>query len=210
MRVRKEWVHRVWKKSFVTLLSLNILVFVMAVLFWGSLPKKQQVQQQVQQGSASHQTATVQLAVGDAALNTFMEYALSGQKDLNPVLSYMRLTFSNQWQLQVGLNIASRVLPLEFVLIPQVQPTGNLALNVVSANMDGISAPVDVVFFIFEHLSLPTWIRINAPSHIIDLNFTNRPQQPYGIHIVSYNPTTHLLTLRISMVPKSLLQTHTP
>ncbi len=182
----------------------------MMTLFWGSLPQKQQVQHQVQQATASHSLATVQLAVGDAALNTFMEYALSGQKDLNHVVSYVRLTFADQWQVKVGFNVASRILPFEFVIDPQVQQGGNLSLHVISASMGQIGAPLGVVFFVFDHLSFPAWIRVNGQSHSLELNFSERPQQPYGIHIISYQPTTRLLTLRISMVPKSVLESHKP
>ncbi len=194
-----------WKKAFVTLLSLNLLVLVGFTLWWGSLPKADTVQQKVDKLSSQDKAATVQLAVGEDAINTYLEYAIAEQKDVQGVLSYVRVHFDTDWQLQVGIKLANRVVDWDMVMSPQVQ-NGNLSLQFRSATMGQLPVPPSALFFIFKHLPWPNWITVDPDNYIIHLNFTERPQNPYGIEILDYSSSTKLVTLRVTIVPRSLLK----
>ncbi|GMA50222.1 hypothetical protein GCM10025857_15790 [Alicyclobacillus contaminans] len=193
-----------WKKAFVALLSFNLLIVVGLTLWWGSLPKTAIVQRQVNRVASQNHTATVQLAVGEDAVNSYLEYAVSEQKDVQRVLSYARVHFADNWDVQVGIKLADRVIPCDI----QMEPTannGNLALHVTQANMGEIPVPVSALFFVFNRLPWPNWISVDSNQHILNLLFSNRPQEPYGVQVMNYSSTTKLVTLRVSIVPKSLL-----
>lgn len=193
-----------WKKAFVALLSLNLLVLVSLTLWWGSLPKASRVQSQVQSASDAGKTATVQLAVGEDAINAYLEYALSDQQDLQKVLSYARVKFVENWEIQFGIKLSGRVVPSDVVFAPTIQG-GNLILSVKSATVGELPIPTSGLFFIFKKLPWPSWITVDATQDTLHLNFTDRPQHPYGIQVLGYSPDTKLLTLRVTIVPKSLL-----
>jgi uncharacterized protein YpmS len=193
-----------WKKAFVALLSLNLLVLVGFTMWWGMLPKADTVQQKVDKLASQDKTATIQLAIGEDAINTYLEYAISEQKDIQGVLSYVRVHFDADWQLQVGIKLSNRVVPCDIVMAPRVQ-NGNLYLQVKSASMGEIPVPPSALFFVFKHLPWPNWITVDPDTYTINLLFTQRPQQPYGIEILDYSTSTKLVTLRVSIVPKSLL-----
>jgi uncharacterized protein YpmS len=193
-----------WKKAFVALLSLNLLVLVGFTMWWSMLPKANTVQQKVDKLASQDKTASVQLAIGEDAINTYLEYAISEQKDIQGVLSYVRVHFDADWQLQVGIKLYDRVVPFDIVMSPKVQD-GNLYLQVKSASMGQLPVPPSALFFVFKHLPWPNWITVDSDNYTINLLFTERPQQPYGIEILDYSTSTKLVTLRVSIVPKSLL-----
>jgi uncharacterized protein YpmS len=193
-----------WKKAFVALLSLNLLILVGFTLWWGSLPKAAGVEEKVNQLAGQTKPATVQLAVGEDAVNSYLEYAVSEQKDVQRVLAYARVHFDTNWEVQVGLKLADRVVPCDIIMAPKTSG-GNLTLQVLQANMGDLPVPTSALFFVFQHLPWPSWITVDSEQNELNLLFTNRPQQPYGIQIVGYSTATKLVTLRITIVPKSLL-----
>jgi uncharacterized protein YpmS len=194
----------VWKKAFVALLSVNLLVIVSLTLWWGSLPKASKVQTQVENASDPGKSANLQLAVGEDAINAYLEYAVGEQQDLKNVLSYATVKFDSTWEIQFGIKLSDRVVPSDIVVQPLIE-NGNLSLKFKSATMGALPVPTSGLFFILKHLPWPNWITVDATQEVLHLNFTDRPQHPYGIQILDYSTDTKLLTLRISILPKTLL-----
>ena len=195
-----------WKRAFIVLLSFNLLLVVGFTAWWGTLPRAGSTGLPVTPGAAgSTQLATVKVAIGDQAINSYLQYALSEQQDVKKVLSYAKVGFGNQWDVQLGIKLTDRVVPFNLNFQPQIQG-GNLWLQVQSASMGQIPIPVAALIFVFRHLPWPTWIAVNANTSTLELNFTQRPQNPYGVAVESYSSTEKLLTLNISIQPKTLMK----
>lgn len=197
-----------WRKAFLVLLSLNLCVVVAGTLWWQTLPKAAQVQTPSQAVATNTKPATIQLSVGQDAINSYLEYALSEEQDVQKVLSYASIQFGKQWDVQAGLKLKGRVVPCDIVITPEVD-NGNLILHVERATMGEIPAPLGALFFVMQHLPWPNWIAVDGVQHDLHINFTERPQQPYGIRILGYSPTKKTITLQISILPKSIFQAQT-
>lgn len=193
-----------WKRAFVILVSINLLVFAVGVAWLTSFPRASESPQPPAPIAVSPGSANVQLSIGQDAINTYLQYALSEQLDVQRVLSYAEVDFSNVWDCDLGIKLADRVVPFQLEFTPIIQ-NGNLDLQVTSASMGDLPIPVSLLFLVLRHLAWPNWIQLDPNGHLIDLNFTDRPQRPYGIHIDSYSPQTELLTLTVTIVPKAIL-----
>lgn len=190
-----------WKKAFVTLLTLNLLFIVGAAIWFVSLPSagSQSIPPSI---AAGEKPATVQLSVGDQAINTYLEYALSEQADLKGVLAYATVHFDNQWDIQLGAKLEQHVVPFDATFTPTIVG-GNLQLHMDSAQFGGLPIPTSALFLVLQHLPWPNWIHTDGLHQTIDINLTERPQHPYGIKVLRYSPQTKLLTLLVSIIPKS-------
>ncbi|MCL6445398.1 MAG: DUF2140 family protein [Alicyclobacillus sp.] len=192
-----------WKKAFVTLLSLNLMLLVGITLWFGSLPRPSAPPRQ-DVPSDSGKAANVQLAIGPSAINTYLEYALADEPDVSRVLSFARVHFGQHWDVQVGLKLYGKVVPCDVEFAPSIQ-AGNLQLHVLSATVGQIPMPTSLLMLIFRHVPWPNWIAVDVKQQNLNLNFTERAQHPYGIHVVGYSSTTKRLTLNVSILPKALL-----
>ena len=193
-----------WKRAFIVLLSLNILVFVLGILWLNSFPRASTTPPTAVAGTQD-KTANVQIAIGQDAINTYLEYALSEQTDVKQFLSYARVQFGSNWDANVGIILADRVVPFTMEFTPTVV-SGNLDLQVKSASIGDIPVPVSLLFLVLKRAPWPYWITPDAESSTIDVNFTQRTPHPYGIQILNYSPQTDLLTLNVSIVPKTVLK----
>jgi uncharacterized protein YpmS len=190
-----------WKRAFVALLSLDLLVVAALAALFASFPSIKS--SPAPPTAVAGQAATVQIAIGDQAINTYLDYALSEQKDVSRVLEYARVQFNADWHLDLGVKMSNRVVPLSFVLTPDVRQ-GDLLLHVNSATMGEIPVPTGLLFLLLKHLPWPAWIDVDANQATLVLAFSRRPANPYGIHADGYSAATRLLTLSVSIVPKSL------
>lgn len=193
----------VWRKLFVVLLSLNLMLFVLVALWFGSLPKADSV---VRTPTIPTTDANVELTIGQQAVNSYLTYALEEQKDVNKVLRYITVGFTNNWNFRLGVNVADRVIPCDVVLTPTVHD-GNLWLPVVSASIGGITVPKSLLFYLFSHAPWPSWIVVDSQAEQIDVNLTERPQSkksPYHIRAIGYSAVTRSLTFLVSISPKQL------
>lgn len=190
-----------WKKAFIALLTLNLLIVAGGAIWFVSLPSasSQKVPANI---AAGEKPATVQLSIGDQAVNTYLEYALSEESDLKGVLSYATVHFNQQWNVQLGAKLADHVVPFDATFTPHIVG-GNLQLHMDSASLGDIPVPTSALFLAFQHLPWPNWIHTDGNNQTLDINFTERPQHPYGIKVLGYSQQTKLLTLLISIVPKS-------
>ncbi|MBX5435728.1 MAG: DUF2140 family protein [Alicyclobacillaceae bacterium] len=191
-----------WKKAFLTLLSLNLLVVVLVALWIGLLPKESPPLP-AGTSSSSGKSATVQLSVGPDAINTYLDYAVSQQADLKRVLSYAHVRFNRSWDVQVGVKMADKIVPCDVVFQPDIHQ-GNLSLGVESATIGDIPVPTGLLMIVFRHVPWPQWIVVDAEHGQLDLKFTERPQHPYGVRVLGYSPITRQLTMAVSIQPKSL------
>jgi uncharacterized protein YpmS len=191
-----------WKRAFVVLLAIDLLIVVAITVWWGSLPRANQVSAPTP--AASGQPAKVQLSIGQDAVNAYLDYALSDQPDLRNTLSYARVQFNDTWRVQLGAKLADRVVPFDVVFTPIIRD-GNLYLRMESADLGEVFVPPAALMAILKHLPWPAWIAVDGEQRMLDLNFTKRPQNPYGIRVLGYSPQTRRLTLQVTIVPKSLL-----
>lgn len=190
-----------WKKAFATLLSLNLLIIAGVAIWFVSLPKAgtTTIPPKV---AAGEKQATVQLSIGDEAINTYLEYALAEQADLKGVLSYATVHFDKQWNIRIGAELEGHVVPFDATFTPTIIG-GNLQLHMESAQFGGLPIPTSALFLVFQHLPWPNWIHTDGTNQTLDINLTERPQHPYGIKILKYSDQTKLLTLLVSIEPKS-------
>lgn len=198
-----------WKRGFIVLLSLNILVFASGLIAFNRLPSANskpanQMANAVAPGTTPTQAASVQLSIGQDAINTYLDYALSQQSDVHKVMSYARIQFSDDWTCDIGVKLLNKIVPFHIVFHPVVID-GNLDLQVKSASMGEVPVPTALLFLLLKHLPWPNWIGQNPAHHTIELNFTQRPQKPYGVRILSYSPKSQLLSLQVSILPKDLM-----
>ncbi|WP_026962161.1 DUF2140 family protein [Alicyclobacillus herbarius] len=193
-----------WKRAFIILLTVDLLVVVAITVWWGTLPKANSGPV-APAPARSGKAATVQLSIGQDAVNAYLDYALSEQSDLKNTLSYARVEFDDTWEVQIGAKLADRVVPFDVEFNPVIR-NGNLELQMESADLGQVPVPPAALIMILRHLPWPDWIAVNPDQRAIDLNFTDRPQHPYGIRILGYSRQTRLLTLQVTIVPKTLLQ----
>ncbi|SFU91749.1 DUF2140 family protein [Alicyclobacillus macrosporangiidus] len=194
-----------WKRAFIALLSVNLAVLALLGLWWGSLPKAGSVPAPVP--AAGEKAATFQLALDQDAINTYLEYAVSEQPDLKAVLAYARVQFDDRWRVQLGFKLQDRVVPADVVFTPSISG-GDVTLHMESATvgaLPSIPVPESALFFVFKHLPWPNWIGVDAEHADLQLHLSQRPQRPYGVQVIGYDPAQKLLTLRVSILPKSLL-----
>ncbi|MCL6517127.1 DUF2140 family protein [Alicyclobacillus sp.] len=191
-----------WKKAFIALLSLNVGVLALAGLWWASLPRAGTVTTPAPQ-AAGETPATFQLTLGQDAINTYLEYAVSEQPDLAAVLSYARVQFDDHWRVQLGFKMQDRVVPADVVFTPAVAG-GDVTLHMESAAIGSIPVPESALFFVFRHLPWPSWIGVDAENANLLIELTKRPQHPYGVKVTGYDPAAKQLTLEITLLPKSL------
>ncbi|MCL6593402.1 MAG: YpmS family protein [Alicyclobacillus sp.] len=193
----------VWKKAFLLLVTLNLAVIAGIGLWFDSLPRRTQ-QAPVIPAAPASQTAAVNLTVDQDAVNTYLTYALSEQPDLAKVLAYARVQMDTRWQVDLGLQLSDRVVPADVVFTPEVV-NGNLRLHMESADIGALPVPVDGLFLALKHLPWPTWIVVDSSHSDLVLNVTQRPANPYGVRVLSYDPGQRALTLRVTIQPKAML-----
>ncbi|GGJ05625.1 hypothetical protein GCM10010885_13460 [Alicyclobacillus cellulosilyticus] len=189
-----------WKRAFLGLLSINLLI-VAAIGLWLDLLPPQSAPPPGRPVPAG--AAAVQVAVGDDAINAYLEYALAQQPDMRKVLSYARVHFASNWDVSLGVKLADRVVPFDLTFSPRIAG-GDLVLQVQGAEMGHVPIPTSLLMVIFRHLPWPDWIRVDDPGSQLVLRFSARPQRPYGVRMVSYSAADKRLTANIYILPKSI------
>ena len=190
-----------WKKLFVILLSLNLLAFVSVALWFELLPTPKQVSRTPSPLPAN--AANIELVVGQEAVNTYLSYALTEQKDVQKILSYASVTFQNQWNIRFGLKVADKVVPCDIELTPVIHQ-GNLWFPIDGATLGGFAVPKSLLFMLFEHVTWPSWIVIDPFAEEIRVNLTSRPSGQYRIRAMGYSNETRRITFEVSMMPAPL------
>ena len=191
-----------WKRAFIVLLSVNLVLLVFGVVWLNSFPRNTPIPKS--QVSLPGKSANIQLAIGQDAINTYLEYALSEQPDIKQIFSYARVGFDTNWACDVGIRLSDRIVPFHLTLQPSVS-AGNLDLQIVNASIGDVPIPTSVLLLVLKHAPWPDWIALDIPNEAIDVNFTKRPPHPYGVQIVDYSLKTKLLTMVVSIIPKSVM-----
>lgn len=199
-----------WKRGFIILLALNVLVFAGGLIALDAYPSASSTgaNTNAPQQPTSNETASVQISIGQNAINTYLDYALSQLGDVHNIMNYARVQFSDNWSCDIGVKLLNRVVPFHIVFVPTVV-NGDLHLQVQSAVMGQVPVPDSLLFLVLKHLPWPNWIALDPTHHTIQLNFTQRPQNPYGVSILGYSAKSQLLNLKVTMVPKELLHSST-
>ncbi|EPZ43002.1 DUF2140 family protein [Alicyclobacillus acidoterrestris] len=195
-----------WKRGFIILLSLNILVFVGGLIVLDSFPSATSSSvKKFQSTPDDGKTAAVQVVIGQDAINSYIAYALTQEADVQKIMSYAQIQFASTWNCDIGVKLLDKVVPFHLVLVPDVE-NGNLNLQVKSASMGQVPVPDSLLFLLLKHLQWPNWINLDANHHILQLNFTQRPQEPFGVRILGYSSTTQQLSLQVTMSPSAIAQ----
>jgi uncharacterized protein YpmS len=194
-----------WKKAFIVLLSLNLFVIVLFTLWFGSLPKASKFGSGQAASDSTGKPAPIQLSVGEQAINAYLEYAIAEEPDVKRVLSYAKVKFDDKWSIQLGIKLADRVVAFDTVISPSIH-NGNLGLRIETASMGEVPLPVNALLFLFRNLPWPNWIQIQPETNTLELNFSERPQKPYGVRVLNYSPVTKMLTVLVTIVPRSVLK----
>ncbi len=192
-----------WKRAFIVLVSINLVVFVFGAVWLNSFPRFAPTPSS--QISILGKPTNVQLAIGQDAINTYLEYALTEQPDLRQIFSYARVQFDTTWDCDVGINLADRVVPFQLTFQPSIV-AGNLDLQVVNASIGDIPIPTSLLLLVLKHAPWPYWITLDISQQAIDVNFSKRIPHPYGVQVLGYSSQTKLLTLMVSIVPKSVIR----
>lgn len=193
-----------WKKAFVVLISLDLLIAVAGVVWFRSLPRAANLPPPRASTQNQQQLAQIELSMGAQAINTYLEYGLAKQKDLSQVVTYANVGFGNHWTVRFGLRLGNRVLPVTIVITPHIQ-SGNLGLQMISAQLGGLPVPPALLMMTFRQVPWPNWIFVSTATDTLQLNFTKRSPSPYGLRILSYSSNTKQLSMRVLIAPKSAL-----
>ncbi|GMA63238.1 YpmS family protein [Alicyclobacillus fastidiosus] len=195
-----------WKRGFIILLSLNILVFVGGLIVLDTFPSQSSSSvKNMQSTQDDSKTAAVQVVIGQDAINSYLAYELTQEADVQKIMSYAHIQFASTWNCDLGVKLLDKVVPFHLVFVPDVE-NGNLNLQVQSASMGEVPVPNSLLFLLLKHLQWPNWINLDANHQTIQLNFTERPQQPFGVRILNYSSTTQQLTLQVMMSPSAIAQ----
>lgn len=196
-----------YKRAFIILLTLNLFFFAAVGLWIGNFPNQAlKAQSGVSSGSSPSTviaSAPVDVSIGDVAINAYLQYAVTDQPDLNRFLQSATVTFHDTWTCSMGLKLVDRVVPFTMDISPHID-NGNLTLQVESAHVGGIPVPVSLLFVLLRHVHFPAWTSLDESTRSIHLFFTERPQHPYGVRVLDYAPSTRLLTLQVTILPKTL------
>lgn len=194
-----------WKRAFIVLFSVNLLIVAGGVALWESFPRVNSSQSPpaTGQGSAAHE-ASIQVDIGQDAVNTYLQYAIVDDPELAHVLDTAHVTFATQWSCSMGVKILGEVVPIDLVLNPIIQG-GNLDMQVVSANIGVLPVPNGLLFSVLGHVKFPSWIQADGSQSQLRLNFSQRPARPFGVQILGYSPVSQTLALQLTLSPSMML-----
>lgn len=192
-----------WKRLFIVLAALDLLVVITGLIVWNGLPRSGSVPAPAVSVPAN--APTVQVDIGADAINAYLAYAIAHDPEVSRVLASGSVQFGNTWVCDFAVKVLDHALPMQFVVTPMVQ-NGNLILHVDSAQMSFIPLPRAMVFSVLERAPLPNWIQVMSATQDIALNFTERPARPFAVRVVQYSPTEQKLSLDLAIPPQTLTQ----
>ncbi len=195
-----------WKKAFVLIISIDLLIAVAAAVWFATLPPAARATPP-KSSAPSSQQAQIELTMGAPAINTYLAYALAKQPEVTKAVSYVRVNFSNQWVVNFGLRLGSRSVPVQLSIAPHIQG-GNLGMQIQSATLGGIPVPPALLVLTLAHAPWPNWIAVNTSTNTLQINFTERPANPYGLRVLGYSPQTKQLSVQVLITPQSALSGH--
>lgn len=195
-----------WKKAFVLLISIDLLVVVAAAVWFASLPSATHGTPP-KSSSSSEQQAKIELSMGAPAINTYLAYALAKQPDVAKAVSYVRVDFGDQWLVDFGLRLGNRAVPVQLTIAPHIQG-GNLGMQMQHATLGGISIPPALLVLTLAHAPWPSWITVDTSTNTLAVNFAKRPSTPYGLRVLSYSAKTKQLSVQVLITPQSVLSGH--
>ncbi|GMA57883.1 hypothetical protein GCM10025858_23860 [Alicyclobacillus sacchari] len=192
-----------WKRAFIVLLSINLLIVVAALIVWNTLPTKSQTWN----GTAPKgigQQLTVEVQIGQDAINAYLSYAIAHDEEVGKILGSADVQFDRNWNCDFGIRLLGRIVPFHLVLTPEVT-SGNLVLHVDSASMSFFPIPNSILFSVLERAHTPDWVETNPNQDDVGIDFSKRPQRPFGIRVLNYSDTTKKLALQLTISPQAVL-----
>lgn len=195
-----------WKKAFVLIISIDLLIAIAAAVWFATLPAATRATPP-KSSTGSSQQAPIELTMGAPAINTYLAYALAKQPEVTKAVSYVRVNFANQWVVDFGLRLGSRSVPVQLSIAPHIQG-GNLGMQIQSATLGGIPVPPSLLVLTLAHAPWPHWIAVNTSTNTLQINFTARPANPYGLRVLGYSSQTKQLSVQVLITPQSALSGH--
>lgn len=195
-----------WKRGFIILLTLNLLLLVGGLIVWNTFPLTSHSSSPapIQNEKGQQNEASIQLVIGQDAINTYLTYAVSHEADLHKIIGRAHIEFASTWNGDVDVIVLGRTIPFHLVMVPVVV-SGNLYLQIKQASMGVIPIPDSLLFPLMQRVQWPNWIRVDATHRVLQLNLTQRPQNPFGIRVVQYSDLTQQLTMQLTMSPNAIL-----
>ncbi|GLG01326.1 hypothetical protein Alches_13650 [Alicyclobacillus hesperidum subsp. aegles] len=192
-----------WKRAFIILLSINLLIVVAALIVWNTFPTKNQSTGGAPPLVASQQPA-VEVQIGQEAINAYLSYAIAHDEEVGKILGSANVQFDHDWNCDFGIRLLGKIVPFHLVLTPKVT-AGNLVLHVDSASMSFFPIPNSILFSVLERAHTPNWVEMNAGQDDVEIDFSKRPQRPFGIRMLNYSEATKKLALQLTISPQAVM-----
>ncbi|WP_067621189.1 DUF2140 family protein [Alicyclobacillus acidiphilus] len=193
-----------WKRAFIILFGINLLICAAGLIAWNALPNHAP-SQTVSPAKTPAGAPSVDVVIGQDAVNAYLAYAIQQEADLRQIVEGAHVQFATNWDCDFYIDVLGKAMPFHLTITPLIE-NGNMLLHVEKASMASIPIPNPILFSLLGRARWPNWIQTDAGHDNLDINFTSRPQQPFGVRAVQYSPETQQLTMQITISPNTLMK----
>ncbi|MDQ0191186.1 DUF2140 family protein [Alicyclobacillus cycloheptanicus] len=193
-----------WKRVFVVLFSLHLILLAGVLVWFFSLPKAgtKAVQALASSNASGEPSTAVEIQIDQNAANLFLAQALANQPELSNILSSANVSFGDTWTTDLNIKVDQQVVPFTLTCLPTIT-NGNLDLQIVHASIGGTTM-TDTFVNILQLLHLPSWITFDPAAETIHIDFADLPGDKVKVHLERYSAARHTLTAQVvPMLPTS-------
>lgn len=193
-----------WKRAFIVLFGLNLLVGALFLIIWNTFPNASQPPAQTPP-SAAKNAPSVEVVIGQDAVNAYLAYALQHEADVSQIVSAAHVEFASDWDCDFSVNVLGKAIPFHLVITPIIE-NGNMLLHVRQASMGVVPIPNPFLFSVLSRARFPSWISPDASHDNLQINFAKRQQGSFGVRAVSYSAKAQELTMKLMISPSDLIK----
>lgn len=198
----KQTAQRHWKKLFIGLLSLNLLVFtIIFILIFSPTPDLPVEEKQLTKEKAGAEF-TVQSTKKNLSqlVNGYLDEALNDKKGKYSV------QFEEDVQFNGSVQAFSKDIPVSISMEPIVQENGDLILQQKEMSLGLLLLPKNKILeYVEKQVDLPEWIRINPKKEQIYVAVTKIDiKSNFNIRIQQFDLENDRLSFRIKVPTESL------
>ncbi|WP_182200807.1 YpmS family protein [Paraliobacillus salinarum] len=198
----KQTAQRHWKKLFIGLLSLNLLVItIIFILIFSPAPDLPVEEKQITEEKAGAQF-TVQSSKKNLSqlVNGYLDEALNDKKGKYSV------QFEEDVQFNGSVQAFSKDIPVSISMEPIVQENGDLILQQKEMSLGLLLLPKNKILeYVEKQVGLPEWIRINPKKEQIYVAVTEIDiKSNFKIRIQQFDLENDRLSFRIKVPTESL------
>ncbi|MFT8321252.1 MAG: YpmS family protein [Bacillus sp. (in: firmicutes)] len=157
-----------WKKAFLILLSINILVFIgVSILIF--LPSDKS--NSISQTDATVDAVSLDVTTNKKDLTKLINYYIEKQGLDGPI--HYEINLSDEVELYGYVPVFNEDLEMKLTFEPQALENGDLVLTQKSISIGQLPLPVSYVMkFIQQKYKLPEWVEINPDKAMIYVYLT--------------------------------------